>query len=320
MPRAVPGKWVKARSGERTIDVALRTLRGRLGAVLHYLPLAAKKSDEDAEHVHKLRVWTRRAAAALKMYEDFLPRRRYLWLKKQLKRIRRAAGDARNCDVLIKRLTSGRTRRDGKQWLAAVQAERKEVHRAVVSVYKRLAGDNRFERKIDKSLKRIKSRRNKKSARKTKDFAAWAHTQFRLTGDRFFAAIPSDPTDEAALHNFRICGKELRYAIELLSGALPAAVRDNLYPHVEDLQDQMGRINDFATAKTWLEEKVAAANNRQEAAAWRRLLGSEQRRLRRAREYFWQRCTPRRLRRLAKDFERVLSEGPPVHDKERAER
>ena len=316
MPRAVPGKWVKARSGERTIDVAVRTLRGRLKAVLHYLPLAAKKAEEDTEYVHKLRVWTRRASAALQLYVDLLPRRRLQWLKKQLKRIRRAAGEARDCDVLIERLSSGQTRRGGKQWLAAVQDDRAKVQRAVVAVYKRMAADDRFERRIGKFLKRIKSRRKKKLAGESKDFAVWAHKQLRRVADEFFAAIPNDRTDEAALHRFRICGKRLRYAIELLAGALSAAMREQLYPQIEDLQAQLGQINDFATAKTWLEEKLAAANNRQEAAAWRRLLSSEQRRLGRAREYFWQSYTPRRLRRLAKAFERVLSQGPGQTDEE----
>lgn len=311
MARAVPSRWVKAKSNERTIDVALRTLRGRLGAVLHYLPLAAKKADEDPEYVHKLRVWTRRTSAALSLYEDILPRRLYLWLKKQLKRIRRAAGDARNCDVLIQRLSSGRTRRDGKQWLAAVQAEREEAQRAVIAVCKRLTRGGRFERRIDKFLKRIKSRRKDKTAPETSDFVAWAERQLRSAADEFFAAIPSDPTDEAALHNFRICGKQLRYAMELLAGAFPPAVRTDLYPLIEDLQDRLGQINDLATAKTWLEEKVAATNNRHQAATWRRLLGSEQRRLRRAREFFWQLFTPRRLRRLAKRFETILGELRP---------
>lgn len=308
MPRVVPRKWVQARSGERTIDVALRTLRGRFRAVLHFLPLAAKKADEDVEHVHKLRVWTRRAAAALKLYEDVLPRRRYRWFKKQLKRIRRAAGDARNCDVLINRLSSGRTGRDAKQWLSTIQADRDEAQQSLLSVQRRLARDDRFERRIKKLLKRIKFRRKDKASREMKGFDSWAPEQLRLAADQFFAAIPSDPTGEAALHNFRIRGKELRYTMELLAGALPRAVRADLYPQVQDLQERLGQINDFATAKAWLEEKAAETDDRQEAAAWRRLMASEQRRLRRAREFFWQEYTPRRLRRLAKAFATLLGE------------
>jgi hypothetical protein len=77
-------KWIEGvAAGDRTGDVALRALRIRLGAVLELLPLAAEKAEEDTEHIHQLRVWTRRAVAALELYEDLLPRRRTSWMKKQ---------------------------------------------------------------------------------------------------------------------------------------------------------------------------------------------------------------------------------------------
>jgi hypothetical protein len=71
MQGALTERWVQGVSpADRTIDVAVRTLGGRLDAVLYYLPLAAEKADEDTEYVHQLRVWTRRATAALRLYED----------------------------------------------------------------------------------------------------------------------------------------------------------------------------------------------------------------------------------------------------------
>src|SRR5262249_58635227 len=105
MTTARPDKWVQGVSpDDRTTDVAVRTLQARLAAIQHYLPLAAEKAEEDVEHVHQLRVWTRRASAALKLYAGLLPRRRTARMKKQLKRLRRAANDARDCDVLARRL------------------------------------------------------------------------------------------------------------------------------------------------------------------------------------------------------------------------
>ena len=88
-------KWIPGVSpDDRTSDVARRTLRSRLAAVHHYLPLAAEKSDEDNEYVHELRVATRRTTAALRLYADMLPRRRTARMERHLKQIRRAAGDA----------------------------------------------------------------------------------------------------------------------------------------------------------------------------------------------------------------------------------
>ncbi|MGZ3385027.1 MAG: CHAD domain-containing protein, partial [Isosphaeraceae bacterium] len=147
MQGALTEKWVQGLSpADRTIDVAVRTLESRLGAVLYYLPLAAKRADEDAEYVHQLRVWTRRATAVLRLYEDLLPRRRCSWLKKQLKRVRRAVNNARDCDALVERLSKGQSGSGEKRWLEATQAERAEAQKAVVAVYERLWHDDRFPR------------------------------------------------------------------------------------------------------------------------------------------------------------------------------
>jgi CHAD domain-containing protein len=108
MKGAFPEKWIEGETAlERPSVVAVRTLQNRLGAVLQLLSLAAEKAEEDTEYVHELRVRTRRATAALSLYEDLMPRRRFSWMKKQLKRVRRAANDARDCDVLIERLKTG---------------------------------------------------------------------------------------------------------------------------------------------------------------------------------------------------------------------
>jgi hypothetical protein len=91
MATAQIGKWIlNVAPNDCTSDIAVRTLKARFAAVQHYLPLAADKAEEDPEYVHELRVWTRRASAALDLYVDFLPRRRRGRMKGQLKRLRRA--------------------------------------------------------------------------------------------------------------------------------------------------------------------------------------------------------------------------------------
>jgi CHAD domain-containing protein len=100
-------KWIPGISpDDRLTDVAVRSLEARLGAVQHLLPLAAEAGIEELETIHHLRVWTRRAAAAMKLYAPLLPRRRMAWMEKQLKRLRRAANEARDLDVLVQRLSA----------------------------------------------------------------------------------------------------------------------------------------------------------------------------------------------------------------------
>jgi hypothetical protein len=59
------GKWIAGLTPEMPIEEAARiVLAVRLSAARHHLPLAAGRADEDVEHVHQLRVASRRAGAA----------------------------------------------------------------------------------------------------------------------------------------------------------------------------------------------------------------------------------------------------------------
>src|SRR5262249_50737199 len=99
--RMAGGKWVKDLQAETPFEeAARRVLRMRLDAVKKYLELVVKKN-EDPENVHQLRVSSRRAAAALDMFDDCLPSKVHSKAKKKLKKLRRAAGAARDWDVFL---------------------------------------------------------------------------------------------------------------------------------------------------------------------------------------------------------------------------
>ena len=99
-------KWMEASPDELLEDVAVRSLDSRLQPVMHFVPLAAKHPEQDVEYVHQMRVWARRASAAVSLYETLLPKRRRKWISAQLKWIRRAANDARDSDVFALRLAA----------------------------------------------------------------------------------------------------------------------------------------------------------------------------------------------------------------------
>src|SRR4051812_15089072 len=113
-------KWLPDVSpDDRAVDVAARALAGRLDAVRRYLKRAARSAEPG--DVHQLRVWARRADAALALYADLLPPRRVKWLVKWLKRLRRAAGRVRDSDVFALRVSEpgggapGRLRADRRR-------------------------------------------------------------------------------------------------------------------------------------------------------------------------------------------------------------
>src|SRR6476660_2326993 len=144
---AASGKWIEGIGPETTVgDAARRSLELRLAVVAHTLPLAAHLADHDIEHVHRLRVATRRAAAALKLYRDWLPEKTRRWFKKRLRQIRRAAGEARDLDVLIQRLQ----RESGVQVepiIGFLAEKRRAVQPDIIKLADDMRRDDRFVRK-----------------------------------------------------------------------------------------------------------------------------------------------------------------------------
>ena len=152
------GKWIDGIRPDGTVcDSARVSLAARLAAVAYWLPLAAEHADQDVEHIHRLRVSTRRAIAALKLYRDLLPRKPFRWLKKRLKKIRRAAGEARDLDVLAEWIQQHDDAYHPA--LSIVTAERTAAQPAVVDATRRCLHDERLIRNTRKLLLRIVSAR-----------------------------------------------------------------------------------------------------------------------------------------------------------------
>jgi CHAD domain-containing protein len=241
-------KWIEGLAPEGGVYEAARlTLEARLKAVMYWLPLAANQAHEDAEHVHRLRVATRRATAALKLYRDWLPRRPYRWLKKRLREIRRAAGEARDLDVLAERLRRElRERADGL--LAHIADERAAAQPAIVAAAMRCCDQDRYLRKVHRLLAGIGPRGDDGKGEGQICFHDWANQRLEQVVAQSFAALPADSDDPTELHRLRIRVKALRYAIELLAPAFGPELREVHYPVVELLQQRLGRINDHVAA------------------------------------------------------------------------
>ena len=296
-------KWIEGITPDhRTSDVAALTLENRLKHVLHYLPLAAKKPDEDIEYVHHLRVWARRANAALCLYEVWMPRRRFSWMKKQLKRVRRAANDARDCDILTERLKTGSATRGNRRWRKTLSADRQVAQQAIIAVYDRLEHDQRLAKRLEELLERVRVRGEVKNGAVSSCFGKWARERLRPAVEAFFAAVPADHADPSALHQFRIRGKNLRYAMEVLAGAFADEFRTQLYPAVESMQERLGEVNDLVTAQEKLSRKIDKVA-KSEKKLWRKLFADKQAQLDSAIELFWQWCTPQMLEELRGGFD-----------------
>lgn len=296
-------KWIDGISANDSVcESAQHSLSARLAAVEHYLPLAADCADDDIECVHQLRVYTRRSMAVLKLYADLLPKKEARWFGKTLRRIRRAAGNARDLDVLAESIEDD-TDKEARKFLADIRQRRKAAQRPIVAIHRKLKRHGRLRHRIEDLLQ--------KTAPQATDgpFGSWATVRLRKTLQRFFRASPSDRRDLGSLHRFRIRGKELRYTLELLAPAFSNELRDELYPVVEQLQERLGEIHDHVVAIARFRRLVAKAKSKKKAFHVRKLLERDVVALdKRLREFssWW---TPEFETQFRDSFERLIAQS-----------
>jgi CHAD domain-containing protein len=305
-------KWIQGASPSAPVSAAAReALRARLRTVAYYLPLAALKSDRDVEYVHQLRVATRRAVALLRIFRSQLSDQHAGWLDKQLKKIRRAAGEARDLDVLGRRIiewvelrpTAART-----ALVERIEGCRDDAQKPVRKVRAKMRGKD-FEGRTARIVKRVHWR----EATPEPSFAAAAAGCLRTVAEPFFESASGDLADLAALHCFRITAKHLRYSMEVFAAAFEPDFRSSLYPAVEEVQTRLGEIHDHAAAIDRFEQWIADWADDPAAAALAELADIERAALARTRQEFIRWWTPERTSDLRKRFDQTLaaSAAPP---------
>ena len=283
----------------------------RLESVLQLLPDAVENWEQNDEHVHALRVSTRRAEAALNMYRELVPEWRAAWIEKQLKRIRESSNDARDSDVFARRLEQDSNNTATSELAKRVRAHRVESQQLIVEVYQRLKQKKRFELRIAKLLKRVRLR-GKKIKAKNPSFSEWSTKKFTQLLDDFFEAAKCHQSDVEALHSFRISGKRVRYAMELLAGAYPEHFRQDVYSGLEKLQDKLGRINDHVNSASrirfWIDE--AAKAKKQEIDYLKEILQTEEALLEQSKAEFCSWWNEKREAKTLEMFHDVIGNPP----------
>ncbi len=253
------GKWITGLKPDMDPrEAAVRVLEKRLQAVrLHFRP-AVEVLDADVEHVHQLRVATRRCRAALDAFADVLRSATRERLRKLLRAIRRAAGPARDADVLLLDLSSRVTAAPagaapGIHWAAGqLMARRTSAQEQLEEAYHELGPD--LERLKIEALSGKEVRKTTLGRMTLKQMARHVlreHlTELESTG--------RSARKQEQLHRMRIAGKRLRYAMEIFGDCFGTEFRKVLYPRVEALQEILGTVNDaYNAAQTYRDMEAA---------------------------------------------------------------
>ena len=301
------GKWLTGVQPDDPVSAAARlALEDRLLYLWATLKRAGRKGQPAVEDVHQSRVSARRAMAALETFESLAPRGRCAWMKRQVKRIRRRAGAARDDDVLLERWKqeadgaestlppSSQRQAAPEWWHRLLQAER-AAHQAPIRLFYRKLKEARFRQRAEELVGKIRWR--EKTPEPTYRSAAREATAELLASLQ--PVLSGDMPEAEALHPLRIAGKRLRYALELFATAFPdARVEEEIYPRAEMMQNLLGEVNDRVSAleriEAWRDEHTSAAAQaglaellERESLAWETTHA--------ALEHWWRSGEPRRL-------------------------
>ncbi|MFV2067634.1 MAG: CHAD domain-containing protein [Pirellulales bacterium] len=283
-----------------------KLLARRIKRVGKYLRLAATRPEEDVEYVHQLRVATRRAMAALDGFEPLLPPPHHLHpIRSVLKRLRKAAGTARDLDVLIARIRHRGGRLSKKRQAKVLRRLRRHRRKAQEPIDRGYAQwrTNRVKRRTAGLVKRLRWR----CSGSEPTLAEAAHRVLRPQVSAFFRTAQGDLSKVRSLHQLRIEGKQLRYTIELFADAFDPAFSEQVVPEFEQLQDHLGTIIDLVVARDTFKRHGVAAS---------RFVSRND--FDRARQDFRDWWTRKRARCLKKRFDQALSAAESVSETRRA--
>ena len=292
-------EWVVTDRGRLPVaKVAARQLRTRLTGVWTMLEAACRERHEP-KRLHELRVASRRTLAALEGFGELVPPRQARWFSKQLRRIRRTAGETRDLDVLLDRLTKEPQPKGGPQdWqrlLIRLARHRDQSRRPLKKLRGKLRSAEWVSR-VEKLGKRVAA------AEADESLAAFARRGLPSVLQRFFAQADRRLKDPEEMHQLRIAGKKLRYMLEVLAPGLSQAARAKGLVVLEEMQESLGSFVDHAGAAERFRRWARKADPRRTRRLLIGLAEREEDLANSARRRFARWWTVTRRRKLSKSF------------------
>ncbi len=223
------------------------------------------KTSEDIEHIHRMRVASRRLRAALPLFASCFPEKKYQQWMEEIRKVTRALGEARDTDVQIAFLTKVLKKRDARKHtndpdnalsvrlpggvetilLSGLQKRRLKLQTAVVSSLEKLEKSGVIDEMLvflhDQEM-RAKSRRKKPSLYGIAPLAA-SRIARRLIILHSYEGWVHNPDAIAEHHAIRIAAKKLRYTMEVYGPLYRRGLKKPL-SRVKKVQEILGDLHD----------------------------------------------------------------------------
>lgn len=228
-------------------EYAAVTIRERMERMLSHLD--GVREGKETEPVHQMRVWSRRTRASLDVFRTCFPPKAFAAMEREVKRVTRALGAARDLDVMIlaqeKRLADlPEHQRTGLEaFLEMLRAERNEVQESLTA-----AANHLEQMGISAQFDALALRAG--SPKKMPFLAMAGYTiDLRLYEMQAYVPYLATPDHVTELHDMRIAAKRLRYTLEIFAApfAEQTASAENYavaLTQVKAIQEALGNLHD----------------------------------------------------------------------------
>jgi len=217
---------------------------------------------DDIEFVHRARVACRRLRAVLQMGRDCLPRKQFKVWRKEIRKLLKGLGDARDKDVQADFLwrfladLNDRTLLPGiARIVVGLEHQRERLQPTVIAAAER-AENSGIVQGLLATSKAILDELGKKSVRLTgRELFSRLERQITRNLDDLLDYQDSleDPHNEEGHHEMRIAAKHFRYTLEICKPAYSGRL-DNYLATVKRIQSLLGDIHD---CDVWVEHLAA---------------------------------------------------------------
>lgn len=228
---------------------ATSILDSRSRLVNQALDRARREMHDQPESIHQLRVSTRRFGEALSIFKDLLAPELMRRVRRANATLRRETSDLRDVDVMGEML---KERIDRSPWLPEelttfvnrrLEKKRKHAKSRLERDIDKLAG--KLQRATSGMFEAMRAGAFTDCTDRAQSWGEWATSEIEGRKTTMLEAGSGDLLDGDKLHQLRLNTKRFRYRLELFAGALPPASLESFYDLVENMQEQLGRINDL---------------------------------------------------------------------------
>ncbi|MCS6775187.1 MAG: CHAD domain-containing protein [Chloroherpetonaceae bacterium] len=241
---------------------AIALIEERLRRMVAQIP--GVRSGRDIEAIHQMRVWSRRSRAALEVFRPCFEGKAFAAIEKQVRRVTRALGAARDLDVMIATLQKRESAFPPEQqagidaFIAALRRQRTRRQKDVEAAMRALERFDVLTRFAEIAAREgvviTKTRRQKRASITVDPAVSLVANAERVIAARVDALLRYEPflahpECVTELHEMRIAAKRLRYTLEVFEKSVTQEERfakpyAQAIETVRLLQEHLGEIHD----------------------------------------------------------------------------